>query len=74
MGYPNTKAVSRRMQMYISRNIDITCEALVINAPFQRLPIQFKDVSNADNIWVKTVCSSMMKLVYIESAINVKLE
>ena len=38
-------------------NIDMICEALVNKAQFKRLPIQFKDVSNADNIWAKTVCS-----------------
>ena len=35
----------------------MVCGALVNKARFQRLPIQFKDVSNIDNIWVKTVCS-----------------
>ena len=38
-------------------NIDMICEALVNKARFRRLPIQFKDVYNDDNIWVKTVCS-----------------
>ena len=33
------------------------CEALFNRAQFQRLPIHFKDVSDADNIWIKTVCS-----------------
>ena len=56
MGFLSTKTVSRSMQMYY-RNIDMICEALVNKALFQKLPIQFKDVSNADNIWVKTVCS-----------------
>ena len=32
-------------------------EALVNKARFQRYSIQFKDVSNADNFWVETVCS-----------------
>ena len=38
-------------------NIDMICEALVNKARFQRLPIQFKDVYNDDNIRVKTVSS-----------------
>ena len=37
-------------------NIDMICEGLVNKARFLRLPIHFKDVYNADNIWVKTVC------------------
>ena len=47
------------------RNIDRICEALVNKARFQRLTIQFKDVSNADNIWIKTVCSK-----YVETCVH----
>ena len=34
------------------------CEELVNKVQFQRLPIQFKDVYNANNICVKVVCSN----------------
>lgn len=34
------------------------CEELVNKVQFQRLPIQFKDVYNANNIFVKIVCSN----------------
>ena len=50
------------------------CEALVNKAWFQRSPVQFKVVSNTDNIWVKQFVKSMMKCLYKESAINVEQE
>ena len=55
--FPVQKQSQEACKWIYHKNIDMICETLVNKARFQGLQIKFKDVSNADHIWVKTVCS-----------------